>query len=496
MMVRLQMVLLALFLLADAPAMAQDPGDSVVKIYATVRRPDWQHPWRKGPSTEVSGSGAVIEGNKILTNAHVVLYATEVYVQGRGGGDKVEARVEAIGPGADLALLSVGDKDFFKNRPALARKKILPAERTTVEVFGYPIGGTDLSVTKGIVSRIDYSSYGRGDLGLRIQVDAAINSGNSGGPALAGKEMIGLAFSRLADSSPSFPGPLAPQNIGYLIPNDEIDLFLADVADGRYDGKAWLFCYLQTMENPTLRKKLKLDSKVEGCLVRRDEGPLKKYDILTHIGTYPVDNRGQVHVRDNLRLSYHYAATKAMHGRKVPVTVLRDGQTLKLEVPAFTQGDFLIKELQGTYPSYFVYGPLVFAPADLVAHYDVSVESPLSRRRDDKPAFPGEELVVVTSPLLRHKVARDYGDSVNQVVKAIDKQPVKNFRHLVELLRDARGEFVTIEFFGKRADIIVLPRPDIERITREVMEDNGITRRGTEDALAVWQRKPIGEPVP
>jgi S1-C subfamily serine protease len=495
MMPRLGPAVLAVVLVACVSAGAQEPGDSVVKVFATVRKPDWEHPWRKGASAEVSGSGAVIEGNKILTNAHVVLYASEVYVQGRAGGEKVEAKIEAVGPGADLALLTVDDKDFFKKRPPLARKKVLPAERTAVEVFGYPIGGNDLSVTKGIVSRIDFSSYGRGDLGLRIQVDAAINSGNSGGPALAGKEMIGLAFSRLSDRPPPYfdpQGPLSPQNIGYLIPNEEIDLFLADVADGRYDGKAWLYCSLQTLENPTLRRKLKLDNNVEGCMVQRPEGPLEKYDIITKIGPYPVNNRGHVEVRENLRLSYQYVVNKVMRDRKVPVTVLREGKPLTLEVRAFNRNDFLIKELQSGYPSFFVYGPLVFAPADLMGHFPYDGESPLVHRRQDKPAFAGEELVVVTSPLLRHKVARDYGDPVNQVVKTINDTPVKNFRHMVELLRDAQGEFLTIEFFGKRADVIVFPRPDMEKITREVIDDNGITRRGTDDAMAAWQGKPSG----
>jgi S1-C subfamily serine protease len=491
---RLLLLTSAVLLAVCVAARAEGPGDSVVKVYATVRKPDWQHPWRKGVAAEASGSGAVIDGRKILTNAHVVLYASEVYVQGRGGGDKVEAKIEAVGPGADLALLSVDDKGFFNNRPALRRTKLLPAERTSVEVFGYPIGGSDLSVTKGIISRIDYDyygAYGKGDFGLRIQVDAAINPGNSGGPALAGKEMVGLAFSRLADYSAAFfsPNRLNPQNIGYLIPNEEIDLFLEDVADGRYDGKAWLYCYLQTLENPTLRKKLKLDSKVQGCMVRQAEGPLKKYDIVTHIGPYPLDNRGYVQVRENLRLSYHYAATKVMRQRKVPVTVLREGKVLKLEVPAFGKNDFLIKELQGEYPSYFVYGPLVFAPADLNTHYDYSEESPLSGRRRDKPRFPGEEVVVVTSPLLRNKVARGYADPVNKAVKSVNDTPVKNFRHLVEVLRDARDEYVSVEFFGKSPDLIVLPRRDMDKTTREVMDDNGITRRGTADAMAAWDGK-------
>src|SRR4029077_10139524 len=109
--------------------------------------------------------------------------------------------------------------------------------------------------------------------GLRIQIDAAINPGNSGGPAVVGDRMIGLVFSALNGA----------QNIGYIIPNEEIEIFLQDIADGRYDGKPALFYELQTLENPALRSYLKLDSSVHGMVVRRPytgvpANPLKEWD--------------------------------------------------------------------------------------------------------------------------------------------------------------------------------------------------------------------------
>ena len=107
-------------------------------------------------------------------------------------------------------------------------------------VYGYPQGGSSLSVTKGIVSRIEFAGYNDGTSGLRIQVDAAINPGNSGGPALVDGKMIGLIFSKLTQAD----------NIGYIIPGEEIDLFLKDVADGKYDGKPAIHDSLQTLENP------------------------------------------------------------------------------------------------------------------------------------------------------------------------------------------------------------------------------------------------------
>jgi S1-C subfamily serine protease len=213
---------------------------SVVKVFSTVRRPDPLKPWNKQAPDEQSGSGVIIEGHRILTNAHVVLYASQVQIQAFQAGDKISATVEAIAPGIDLAVLKLDDDKLFATHPPLARAPGLPDVKDAVMAYGYPAGGSNLSITKGIVSRIEFTSYNFPVRGLRVQIDAAINPGNSGGPAVVGDKMIGLAFSTLGGA----------QNIGYIIPNEEVDLFLKDIADGKYDGKPALFDDLQTLENP------------------------------------------------------------------------------------------------------------------------------------------------------------------------------------------------------------------------------------------------------
>ena len=111
-------------------------------------------------------------------------------------------------------------KPSCDTHPPLARATNCPPMKDTVMVYGFPTGGTNLSITKGIVSRIEFAGYNFPVSGLRIQIDAAINPGNSGGPALSGDEMIGLAFSRLGGAD----------NIGYIIPVEEIEFFLKDIA--------------------------------------------------------------------------------------------------------------------------------------------------------------------------------------------------------------------------------------------------------------------------
>src|SRR5207248_8881833 len=115
-----------------------------------------------------TGTGVIVEGKRILTNAHVVLYASQVQVQANQSGDKISATVEAIAQGIDLAVLKLDDDTFFDARPPLARMSKLPAAKDSVMVYGFPTGGTNLSITKGIVSRIDFALYNYPTSGLRI----------------------------------------------------------------------------------------------------------------------------------------------------------------------------------------------------------------------------------------------------------------------------------------------------------------------------------------
>src|SRR5205807_356012 len=114
-------------------------------------------------------------------NAHVVEYASQVQIQASQAGDKISAAVEMAAPGIDLAVLKLDDETFFDTHPPLARARILPGIKDAVMAYGFPEGGTSLSITKGIVSRIEFTRYNYSVSGLRIQIDAAINPGNSGG---------------------------------------------------------------------------------------------------------------------------------------------------------------------------------------------------------------------------------------------------------------------------------------------------------------------------
>lgn len=464
--------------------------NAVVKVFSTMRYPDPYKPWTKQAPRESTGTGVIIEGKRILTNAHVVLYASQIQVQANQSGDKISATVESIAQGIDLAVLKLEDETFFEGRPPLPRATKLPAVKDSVMVYGFPTGGATLSITKGIVSRIDFTLYHFPTSGLRIQIDAAINPGNSGGPAVDDNRMIGLAFSRLGGGD----------NIGYIIPCEEIELFLSDVADGRYDGKPAMFDSLQTFENPALRPFLKVARGVEGMIVTETDTsdpayPLRAWDIITKIGDTRVDNEGMVRVGD-IRVRFQYMLQKVARNGRAPLTIVRAGEERSIELPVAPRRPMLIPDLEGAYPSYFVYGPLVFSNATQLflgglnnaAIALAASGNPLATRRADRPAFDGEALVVVSSPFFPHKLSKGYSQPQSSVVHKVNGTVIKNLEHLVATLRDAQDAFVVFEFAGRKFETIVFPRQEMIAATEEILNDNGVRAQGSPDLMTVWTK--------
>ncbi len=404
----LPLFLMLIALLATEADARDKIADSVVKVYSTLREPSYLRPWTKESAKEVSGTGVIIEGKRILTNAHVVNHASQIFVQASQTTERVPATVKAIAPAIDMAIVAVESPSFFEQRPALPLSDNLPAMKQSVSVYGYPMGGEQLSITQGVVSRIECVSVNYGNTAVRIQIDAAVNPGNSGGPAVADGKLIGLVFSKFSSG----------ENIGYLLAAEEVRTFLDTIQHRPYLGKPQIRDTLATTENAALRARLGLKKEAGLMVVEPDSDkpdyPLKRWDVVLKIGDQEIDSNGFVKVRDDLRLSYQYLVPKVARAGRVRLSVWRDRKLVNVDLPVRDHKDYVMPPLLDKYPRYFIYGPMVFtqvtqdlaSPIATYSGYYTSVyRSPLAPRLLKQPAFAGEEIVALTT-LLRQKRPR------------------------------------------------------------------------------------------
>src|SRR5882672_565270 len=260
---------------------------SLVRITATAVDPDYKAPWNAGGLQRGVGAGFVISGNRIMTNAHVVANSRYITVERDGDPNKYPAQVQFIANDCDLALITVSAKDFFKNMVPLKLGGI-PALESTVSAYGYPIGGERMSVTTGIVSRVDFQLYTHSsiDQHLAIQISAQINPGNSGGPVMQNAKVVGVAFQ-------GYSGDVA-QGVAYMIPTPVIQRFLKDVSDGRYDKYVDLGLTYSKLLNPAQRHFLGMKDDDRGVLIPTvvAAGPcakdVKPGDVLLAIDDHPI----------------------------------------------------------------------------------------------------------------------------------------------------------------------------------------------------------------
>jgi len=134
----------------DGSAKAPDKNinKAVVKIFSVSNAPNFYIPWQFKPQMSGIGSGVILSGHRVLTNAHMV--ANSVFIQVKKSGDptKYQARVAAVGHQCDLALLTVDDPTFFQGTESLELGG-LPDPQDEVSVFGFPKGATRYPSPRG-----------------------------------------------------------------------------------------------------------------------------------------------------------------------------------------------------------------------------------------------------------------------------------------------------------------------------------------------------------
>ncbi|KAG6512583.1 hypothetical protein ZIOFF_030708 [Zingiber officinale] len=428
-------------------------------------------------------SAFMIGDGKLLTNAHCVEHGTQVKVKRRGDDTKYVAKVLARGIECDIALLAVESEEFWKGAEPL-RFGQLPCLQDSVTVVGYPLGGDTISVTKGVVSRIEVTSYAHGssDL-LGIQIDAAINPGNSGGPAFNDRgECIGVAFQVFRSED--------TENIGYVIPTTVVSHFLDDYErNGKYTGFPSLGVLLQKLENPALRACLKVPSN-EGVLVRRVEPTspandvLKEGDVIVSFDGVQVGSEGTVPFRSTERIAFRYLISQKFSGDVAELGIIRDGTYMRVQTVLETRVHLVPFHIEGGQPSYLIVAGLVFTPLSEPLIEEECEDSIglklLAKARYSLARFKGEEIVIL-SQVLANEVNIGYEDMGNQQVVKFNGTPIKNIRHLAHLVDSCKDKYLIFEFEDNF--LAVLDREAASTAGPLILQAYGIPGKRSSDLL-------------
>jgi S1-C subfamily serine protease len=418
--------------------------EAIVKIYSSAKEPNYKKPWVSTTSRS-SGSGAVIANNLILTNAHVVANATFLEVQKYNEAKRYIAKVVAVSHELDLALISTEDSNFFKGIKPLTIGT-LPHSEDKIAVFGYPMGGKTISVTSGVVSRIEHQRYVHSAQKLlAIQVDAAINPGNSGGPAINSKgKIVGVVMQGISFS----------QNIGYLVPSTMIKHFLKDVKDGKLNGVPQLHIFISKLENPATKRYYGLSKEQTGVLVTKvmplgnSAGVLKRGDIILAIDGKRVQDDGTIEFRENEYTSAKYAIDLHQMGDSVDLKVFRDKKVINLKekLTKATNDAWLVKLFEyDKDPRYLIYGGYVFSPLvenmiETGSKKQCSIYSKL-----DVSATKDKREQVVLLGVLADRSNRGNQDKYNFLVDKINGKKIVDFNQFYKEMLSKKDGFIVLE---------------------------------------------------
>jgi S1-C subfamily serine protease len=449
---------------------------SVLRIEAATQVPDYETPWNSGRFGGGIGTGFIIGDNKILTNAHVVSNTKRLLITVHGRPEKYPAKVEYIGHDCDLALLSVEDFTDFKSFPRFEFGEV-PALESEVRVIGYPIGGDRLSVTRGVVSRIDFQPYShsRADSHLVVQIDAAINPGNSGGPVLQDGKVVGVAFQGLRQAD----------NTGYIIPTPVIRRFLKDIEDGKYDQYVDLGITEFPLHNPAMRKALGLPPNGKGVLITNvsptgsADGVLKPGDVLVSLDGLDVDSAGMLTI-DGEKTNLNEVVERKFAGDKVAVRFLRDGgwNDVEIELKPLPWSRMYSIQYEKK-PRYMVFAGLVFQPLDTnlfaTAKFDNVTLRRLYTDYVPKGLFQKHRDIVVLTRVETDPVTSRLGDFAGYAVDKINGVEVTDLKQAHALLHpETPPEFHVIELFGASRPLII-PSAAVAEANARIAQNYGIS---------------------
>jgi S1-C subfamily serine protease len=407
-----------------------------------------------------------------------VANATFMQIQKLSQPDKAIARVRAVSHDCDLALLEVVEPIDFLDDIEPAGVGDMPRLRDEVQVVGYPVGGEEISITEGVVSRIEVQRYSHSQRHLlAVTVDAAINAGNSGGPVFGSGKVVGIAFQKLT----------GVDNIGEMVPPPIIRAFLDGVEKGKRPEIPALGITTQNLENPLLRKRLQLVDQERGVVVLHvdhggsADGLLQARDVIMSIDGLPIANNGTVQYMNRYRTRYDVVLGYRYIGDKVKLDIKRDGKVKSVELELKKWQPLVPRSRYDMPPQYFVYGGLVFqtltrdylttwdkwwnkAPKEFLNYYYLGYRT------------AEQHEVVILTQILADEINVGYAHLYNEAIATLNGKAPLDMEDFVAQLSSARG---VVEITTTSGGMIMMDADEVRKATPRILARYHIPRDRT-----------------
>ena len=322
---------------------------NVVKIITQSLNVDIQQPFKLHSSSSGICSGFFISQTHIITCAHCIIKSKDIFFEIPSKGEKkYKLKIVGVCNDFDIALLEsieYKNKSYFK----LSDGKDIKSGNEVYAV-GFPLGQSNLKVTRGIISGIEFNN---------IQTDAPINHGNSGGPLVFKGKVIGINKSIISNSS----------NIGYASPISNFYTIKKELYSN--DNILVKRPDLGFTTNNTNTSILKINNiNKEGVYVCDlfDDSPISttkisEGDIITKINNYDIDSYGLINsifTKDD-KISFIGLFDSIQYGDKVKIQYYHNGKVKNKEF-IFTNYQMPIRYIYPRFEKihYEIIGGIVF----------------------------------------------------------------------------------------------------------------------------------------
>lgn len=466
--------------------------NTVVQLMVCNEEHNILQPYKVPKQGGCMGSGFIIsDDGELITNAHVVNGATSIMLQMPAFG-KHQFEVDLIGimPEKDFALLKFKptDREMIKNTlgkmPVLALGDSDTVVRSQeILALGYPLGQQSLKSTTGVIS-------GR-ESGM-IQMSAPINPGSSGGPSLNCKgEVIGINTS----------GNINAQNVGYIIPINDLKIFLKDLRQGGLVRKPYIGIYqqiatpdlVQSLGNPMPGGTYVVEVLPDSPLLNK----LMPGDMVYEINGKQVDLYGEMTVSwsEDKVSTAEYIARLAV-GQKINLVVYRRGKKLLFECTFDRKKLLPIRQIYTEYEElpFEAFGGYVVMPL-MLNHLPMlgPVMPTLAKYAEDK--HQTEPLLIVTHVMPDSPAHKARLKLTGSILKKVNGKEVKTLEDLVKAL-DSSGNMLTVETTDNI--LVAIDKEKILQAEHDLAKKNGyqitsgmqklLAKHAEKEAIAKAQR--------